>query len=522
MKKLKKFFKLFVGRFLWFILIIALELIVIILGFLYIDLVILEKYFDAYVVVRVLLELIFMFYIANSRAGSAYKLSWMLFVGIIPEVGIPCYAMFANKTYTKRTKKKIKPMQDAVASVEKLGDDITPLIEKQEGGDLAVSVTKYLDRVTVPSIADHSEIKYYPLGDDIYPVILEELKKAEKYIFIEFFIINKGKMWDSILEILKEKVAQGVDVRVMYDDFGSLSYLPMDYPKKIQALGIKCIAFNKVRPLVDLRLNYRDHRKIMVIDGQVGFTGGFNLADEYINEVVRFGHWKDNGIMIKGKGVYNLTMLFLSLWLSVTKGDYLEMKDEKYLPVNYDSIETDGYIYSYEDIPYDEEQVSETIYLKLISGARKYLYITTPYLIIDEELKNALCTAAKSGVDVRIITPRIPDKKIVFSITRSYYGGLLEAGVKIYEYVPGFIHEKTFIVDDTYGTVGTANLDYRSLNLHIENVSFMYKCSCIADMKKDFDETIEKSEEITIEKYKKVSRFKKIWWRFCRIFAPLL
>ncbi len=462
-----------------------------------------------------------MFYIANSKATAAYKLSWMVFVGVIPEIGFVCYLMFANKTFSKRSKKKIKPMQDAVASVEKL-DDVTPLLEKEEGGDLAISITKYLDRVTVPSIADHSEITYYPLGDDVYPVILEELKKAEKYIFIEFFIINKGVMWDSILEILKEKVSQGVDVRVMYDDMGSISYLPYNYPKKMKEMGIKCIAFNKVKPLVDLRMNYRDHRKIIVIDGQVGFTGGFNLADEYINQEVRFGHWKDNAIMVKGKGVYNLTMLFLSLWLSVTKEDYIEMKDEKYLPINYDSIKTDGYIYTYEDIPYDEEQVSETVYLKLINAARKYLYITTPYLIIDEELRNALCAAAKSGVDVRIITPRIPDKKVVFSITRSYYGELLEGGVKIYEYVPGFIHAKTFIVDDMYGTVGTANLDYRSLNLHIENVAFMYKCSCIADMKKDFEETIAKSEEITKETYKKVSRFRKIWWGFCRIFAPLL
>lgn len=337
---------------------------------------------------------------------------------------------------------------------------------------------------------------------------------------MEYFIVEEGKMFDAVLNILKQKVKEGVEVRFMYDDVGSLTMLPFKYYQKLESYGIKCISFNHFVPFISAVMNTRDHRKITVIDGNIGFSGGFNLADEYINEKVKYGHWKDTGVMIKGEAVWNLTLMFLVTWNASLNSfeDY-----DKYHPRHYsvDKIRLDGYILPYGDSPLDNKPVGKNVYLNMINQAQKYIYINTPYLIINDELKNALCLAVQRGVDVRIITPGIPDKKLVYKVTRSYYEILINEGVKIYEYTPGFIHAKNFVCDDKVATVGTINLDYRSLYLHFECGVYIYWTSAIKDIKNDFLKTITLSKEITQDDVMH-GKFRGWTEAILRVFAPLL
>ena len=378
---------------------------------------------------------------------------------------------------------------------------------------------KYLVNENFP-VYNNSEIKYYSLGEEAYLDLLEELAKAKHFIFMEYFIVEEGKMFDAVLNILKQKVKEGVEVRFMYDDVGSLTMLPFKYYQKLESYGIKCISFNHFVPFISAVMNTRDHRKITVIDGNIGFSGGFNLADEYINEKVKYGHWKDTGVMIKGEAVWNLTLMFLVTWNASLNSfeDY-----DKYHPRHYsvDKIRLDGYILPYGDSPLDNKPVGKNVYLNMINQAQKYIYINTPYLIINDELKNALCLAVQRGVDVRIITPGIPDKKLVYKVTRSYYEILINEGVKIYEYTPGFIHAKNFVCDDKVATVGTINLDYRSLYLHFECGVYIYWTSAIKDIKNDFLKTITLSKEITQDDVMH-GKFRGWTEAILRVFAPLL
>ena len=326
-------------------------------------------------------------------------------------------------------------------------------------------------------------------------------------------------MWSTILEILKQKVEEGIEVRIIYDDFGSIMTLPNHYDKTLEKIGIKCAVFNPFVPNLKSKFNNRDHRKIAVIDGHIAFTGGINLADEYIGEKIRFGHWKDNGIMLEGEAVWNFTVMFLSMW------DFIKEENEDYekyhSPYEYETS-SDGYVIPYSDSPWNSEAVGETIYLNLIGKANKYIYITTPYLVLDNEIITALTTAAKRGVDVRIITPGIPDKKLVNEVTKAYYDVLLDGGVKIYEYTKGFIHAKTFIIDDEYATIGTVNLDYRSLYLHFECGVWLYDCSSIFTIKKDFAQTLKESKEITLKNMGKLNWFNNLKRQILKVFAPLM
>jgi cardiolipin synthase len=328
-------------------------------------------------------------------------------------------------------------------------------------------------------------------------------------------------MWNTILDILVKKVKQGVDVRVIFDDMGCIMVLPYRYDKKLEAMGIKCCVFNTFIPILSSKLNNRDHRKIVVIDGNCGFTGGINLADEYINAYEKHGHWKDTAIMIKGPAVWSLTVMFLTMW------DYLRGTDEDYVKYRpsgnlKEELADNGYVQPFTDNPFDDEQISETVYLNLINKAKRYVYINTPYLIIDNEMMGALTSAAKSGVDVRIVTPHIPDKWYVHVVTRANYDVLVESGVKIYEYTPGFMHAKSFVADDEYGVIGTINLDYRSLYLHFECGIWLYKTNSIAQMKEDYMKTLQVSKEITLEECYDVSLYCKLLRGILRIFAPLM
>ena len=354
----------------------------------------------------------------------------------------------------------------------------------------------------------------------MYADLLPEREKAEKFIFLEYFIIRPGEMWDGVLEILKRKAAAGVDVRIIYDDMGCIDILPANYNATLEGWGIRTMAFNRFVPAVSLVMNNRDHRKITVIDGKVGFTGGINISDEYINVKERFGHWKDTGLMLKGPGVFNLTLMFLEMWNAFNKdGDgYAE-----FIPDSFEECGSadDGYVLSFSDSPLDNESVGESVYTDMLYQAKDYIYITTPYLAIDSELQTALCMAAKRGVDVRMITPGIPDKKLVYRLTRSYYPTLLRAGVKIYEYTPGFIHAKSFVCDDKLCVVGTINMDYRSLYLHFECGTLMYNNPEIKQVKKDDLDTMEKCRKVELSDMK-TNFLGELFDSFLRSIAPLL
>ncbi len=348
--------------------------------------------------------------------------------------------------------------------------------------------------------------------------MLEELKKAEKFIFFEYFIVAHGKMWDSILEILEEKAKKGVDVRVMYDDLGCIALLPKNYPQELEKKGIKCVAFNRLNALAGVIMNNRDHRKILVIDGKVAFSGGINIADEYINIGSKYGHWKDNAIRVKGDAVWNYTVMFLTIWNSFREDD----EDYNVFKYEFEDKKTqNGFVSPYGETPLDTEVTGEDIYLNIINQANDYVYIFTPYLIIDTDMINALNLAAKRGVDVKIVIPGIPDKKIVYTVSESYVEPLVKGGVKVYKYTPGFVHSKVFISDDHIATVGTINMDYRSLYLHFECGCYMEDVDVIKDIKKDLVETINVSKKITKEDAMP-NIFKATWQALLRLVAPLM
>ncbi len=388
---------------------------------------------------------------------------------------------------------------------------------QKEVDDLNLDNIKYLTNRTNYCVSTNNEITYYNFGEKFYPELLKELQKAEKFIFMEYFIINEGTMWNGILDILKEKASQGVDVRIMYDDMGSLTMLKSDYAKQLSKFGIKCISFNKLSPFRGIFMNNRDHRKITIIDGKVAFSGGVNLSDEYINLNSRLGIWKDNGIKIVGDAIWNLTVMFLTLWNAnvnedqdITKFKY-EFKNNK---------QNKGYVIPYGVAPLHQDLIGEEVYINMINSAKKYLYIMTPYLIIDTDMVNALCRAAKRGVDVRIIVPGIPDKKIVYTQTTSFFRVLHNSGVKIYKFTKGFVHSKVFLSDDIRAVVGTINMDYRSLYLHFENGIYMENVKAITDISKDFTETFQDCYELKDQDVK-AGFLKSLWQSILRLFAPL-
>lgn len=477
------------------------------------------------VIIVYAIGVVFAFYCFNSDSSIAYKLSWVFVILGFPGAGSFLYLIFGNKQNTRRNAKGVKrfivPYQRA-----SLSEDEWKQIEDKF--PYAYPIAHYLHRVKGIIPYKDSSAEYFPLGDAIFEPILTELKKAKHFVFLEFFIIESdGVFFSSILDILKEKAKEGLDVRIVYDDVGCLTTLPSSFAKDMAELGIKAHPFNEFRPFLDVRQNNRDHRKMIIIDGHTAFTGGFNLADEYINKKERFGHWKDNGILVRGKAVEGYTNSFLATFESLYPSKPGEFDKKQYSSAMYiDEIggypKQKGYIEPYDDIPFDGETVGERVYLSLIQRANKYVYMSTPYLLIDEEMENSLCAAAKSGVDVRLLTPHIPDKKTVFNLTRSYYRRLLQAGVKIYEYTPGFVHEKMFIADDLMATVGTINLDYRSLFLHFENGTFLFGSPIIKNMKRDYLDTLSVSKEVDRATYERWYQKNKYYWALLRIAAPFL
>lgn len=462
-----------------------------------------------------ILSLVAILFVIKSDMNPSYKIGWILLIAVLPILGGLMYVFFGNKRPTKNMREMLRAQLEKSAEYLGTQESITGELD---GG--AAGLFKYLEGSAGYPTAKNTTVRYYRVGEEMYADLLPELEKAEKFIFLEYFIIRPGEMWDGVLEILKRKAAAGVDVRIIYDDMGCIDILPANYNATLEGWGIRTMAFNRFVPAVSLVMNNRDHRKITVIDGKVGFTGGINISDEYINVKERFGHWKDTGLMLKGPGVFNLTLMFLEMWNAFNKdGDgYAE-----FIPDSFEECGSadDGYVLSFSDSPLDNESVGESVYTDMLYQAKDYIYITTPYLAIDSELQTALCMAAKRGVDVRMITPGIPDKKLVYRLTRSYYPTLLRAGVKIYEYTPGFIHAKSFVCDDKLCVVGTINMDYRSLYLHFECGTLMYNNPEIKQVKKDDLETMEKCRKVELSDMK-TNFLGELFDSFLRSVAPLL
>ena len=462
-----------------------------------------------------ILSLVAILFVIKSDMNPSYKIGWILLIAVLPILGGLMYVIFGNKRPTKYMREMLRAQLEK--SEEYLGTQES-ITGELDGG--AAGLFKYLEGSAGYPTAKNTTVRYYRVGEEMYADLLPELEKAEKFIFLEYFIIRPGEMWDGVLEILKRKAAAGVDVRIIYDDMGCIDILPANYNATLEGWGIRTMAFNRFVPAVSLVMNNRDHRKITVIDGKVGFTGGINISDEYINVKERFGHWKDTGLMLKGPGVFNLTLMFLEMWNAFNKdGDgYAE-----FIPDSFEECGSadDGYVLSFSDSPLDNESVGESVYTDMLYQAKDYIYITTPYLAIDSELQTALCMAAKRGVDVRMITPGIPDKKLVYRLTRSYYPTLLRAGVKIYEYTPGFIHAKSFVCDDKLCVVGTINMDYRSLYLHFECGTLMYNNPEIKQVKKDDLDTMEKCRKVELSDMK-TNFLGELFDSFLRSIAPLL
>lgn len=475
-----------------------------------------ESFFDFYLA-SLTLSIIIVFIIINNKSNPSYKIAWIVPVMIFPIFGGLFYLLYGGNKLSTREKLKMVIQNIEMTNSLKQDDEIIKKI-----GDKSIyakNQSEYILNYAKCPVYNNTETTYFKIGEEKFEALLRELKKAEKFIFLEYFIIQEGKMFNSILEILEEKAKQGVDVRLIYDDVGCIVTLPHNYKNTLEAKGIKCRVFNPIKPFFTRRLNNRDHRKIVVIDGDVGFTGGINLADEYINEYEKHGYWKDAGIMLKGDAVWNLTVMFLSMW------DYIDNKEEDYIkfkPSKNKYYNSKGYVQPFDDSPLINEPIGETVYLNLINKAKDYIYINTPYLIIDNEMATALKIAAKSGVDIKIVTPYIPDKKFVHSVTKSYYESFIKDGIEIYEFTPGFMHAKTFVVDDEYGVVGSINLDFRSLYLHYECGVWLYKTESIKSMKDDYLETLKRCHKVTMEECKNTSSIRKVLRLIIRMFAPLL
>ena len=430
-------------------------------------------------------------YLLNSKMDNSAKITWMVVIALFPVVGVPLFFYVKSNFGHNILRKRLLELEDVLRTQLPQNESVVRKLEASEPG--AASLATYLyGRGGGFPVYENTAMTYFPSGEAKFEELLRQLETAEKYIFVEYFIIDEGLFWGRVLEVLARKAAAGVDVRVMYDGTCEFSTLPRDYPKRLEKLGIRCKVFSPVMPFVSTHYNYRDHRKILVIDGRVGFTGGVNLADEYINHVEKYGRWKDAAIMLKGEGVRSLTALFLQQW-SILREPELEQFLNEPIPVPENAK---GFVTPYGDCPLDGERVGEMVYIDLLNRAQKYVHIMTPYLILDGEMELALRFAAERGVDVHLILPGVPDKKFAYSLAKTHYAALLKSGVKISEWTPGFVHAKVFVVDGKEAVVGTINLDYRSLYHHFENAVWMVDTACIPDIERDFQTTLEQCRTV--------------------------
>lgn len=470
-------------------------------------------FFGGYVAFGLCITLI----IINKTDNPEIKLSWAVITMMLPVLGGVLYLYVETHPGHRMLEKRLN--QIFRETTDCAGQDAAVYAALEEADKGTARLADYVRKNGNTPIYGNTRVKFFPLGEDKFAEMLRQLEQAEEYIFMEYFIVKEGHMWSRILRILEEKAAAGVEVRVMYDGTCALFNLPYRYPKELEKKGIQCKMFSPIHPIFSTHYNNRDHRKILVIDGKAGFTGGVNIGDEYINREHPHGHWKDTAVMLEGDAVQGLTLMFLQLWNVDGKGkeDY-----GKYLRQEKQEIPADGFVMPYGDSPFDKEQIGETVYMDILNRAEDYVHIMTPYLIIDQNMIMALSYAAKRGVDVKLVLPHIPDKKFAFALAKSHYRELLAAGVRIFEYTPGFVHAKVFTSDDKKAVVGTINLDYRSLYLHFECAAFLYGVSEIARIEEDFRETLGKCQEIRMEDLRKEPLLLRVEGWLLKVLAPLM
>ncbi len=465
-----------------------------------------------------ILEIVTVIYIINSKSNPAFKITWILLIFLLPFLGTAFYLFMKIMPGTGLIEWRLKELNADTREFMKQDEDTLEALRVSKPAN--ANLAYYLSNQGNYPVHRNTSVKYFASGEEKFEELKTQLQKAEKYIFLEYFIVEEGIMWNAVRDILIEKVKEGVEVRFMYDGMCSMLQLPYNYDKQMKKHGIQCKMFSPVRPILSSYQNNRDHRKICVIDGKIGFTGGINLADEYINVKERFGHWKDTAIMLEGEAVQNLTILFLQMWNINQRqaDDYTKYLTPKSLDVKREL----GFVLPYGDSPFDKEIVGEQVYLHILNHAKKYVHIMTPYLILDNEMITALTFAAKCGIEVVVIMPHIPDKWYAFLLAKTYYGELIEAGVQIYEYTPGFIHAKVFVSDNDTATVGTINLDYRSFYHHFECGAFVYNNPVVWDIERDFQATLAKCEKVSLTALKSRSLTERIIGRVLRLVAPLM
>lgn len=453
----------------------------------------------------------------NSQHDPTSKLTWLAIIMAAPVFGSLLYLYTRSDIGHRALKKRSRAVVHATQKLVEQDPETKLALRQQDEG--AANLARYLRRVNDFPTYRGTDATYFPSGETMFPQLLQELEQAKEFIFLEYFIVEEGTMWGQVLEILARKAGEGVEVRLLYDGTCEFLLLPRDYPEKLKRLGITCKVFAPVTPFVSTHYNYRDHRKIAIIDGHTAFTGGINLADEYINEKSRFGHWKDTALMLKGEAVRGFTLMFLQMWSMEEK----ELNFTPYLTRPLPPVEDNGgFVIPYGDCPLEQRRVAQQVYMDILNRAKRYVHIMTPYLILDGEMENALCYAAERGVDVRIILPGIPDKKIPYALAKTHYPALLEAGVRIFEYTPGFIHAKSFVCDDLEAVVGTINLDYRSLYHHFECAAYLYGGDCIAEIEADFAATEQRCRRVTRETIRSEKLLTRMTGFLLKVIAPLL
>ena len=454
----------------------------------------------------------------NSRSeNSAGRLVWTIIILVFPIFGLCLYCMFGRQGITNRKKRAYDKVNKTF--IPYLLQDTMVMDSLKEDNLFVHNQEFYIQSQSTYPAYQNTAVNYFGRTEDALESMLEDMENAKEFIFMEYFAVENAEVWNRIEEVLLRKIAQGIEVRFIYDDFGSIGFVKPEFAKRLNKKGIKCRVFNPLVPAVYIFMNHRDHRKITVIDNKISYSGGYNIADEYFNVVHPYGHWKDSGIRLEGDAVNSHTVMFLQMWNSIIPSDrdysmYLKTFPQKL-------SDAAGYIHPYSDTPLDKNNLGENVYMNILKNATDYVYITTPYLIIDTEMEKELCLAAQRGIDVRIITPNIPDKKTVFLLTQSYYNKLIQAGVRIYQYTPGFIHAKNYVCDDKIAVVGTINMDYRSLYLHFECATYLYNTGVEMDIKADFIETMAKSHEITLEDCLRRKPHTRMLQAFLRLFSPM-
>lgn len=464
-----------------------------------------------------LFTFIMVIYLLNSRINPTAKITWLIVIMLLPVFGV-LLLLYTQSDIGHRALKMridwiIKHTKEEIVQQK----EVVESLSKENAG--AAALVHYMGRSGCHPVYDKTAVTYFPLGEDKFEEMLRQLEAAKHFIFMEYFIVDEGIMWGRILETLARKAKQGVDVRVMYDGSCEFALLPHDYPKRLEAFGIQCKVFAGVTPFVSTHYNYRDHRKILVVDGHTAFNGGVNLADEYINQKEKFGHWKDTAVMLKGEAAKSFTLMFLQMW------ELDEAKEESSKFLSYPTVlhkQAEGYVIPYGDCPLDNDKLGERVYMDILNRSLKYVHIMTPYLILDGELETALKFAAERGVEVALVLPGIPDKAVPYALAKTHYASLLESGVKIYEYTPGFVHAKVFVSDGAEAVVGTINLDYRSLYHHFECATYLYRVGCIGEIEADFQDTIAKSRQVTKETVRGEKWQVKLTGRLMKAIAPLM